>query len=130
MRGIITAGGIGYLENDIRLDNWSRKYYDYSDRNGLNTSKAYWHPRWWFHDVNMDSAKEYIDDAIRNKTFIVAAMHGTDDPNDLEYVDNVKKLLQYIISKGEDSIKITTWSYVYDTFKSSVLEEKIKKMLL
>lgn len=126
IRGIITAGGAGYLSNDIKLDNWSRKYFDYSDQNGVSSSKAYYHPRWWFHDYTMDGAKSYVDTAITNKSFVVVAMHGSDRTDDLEHIDHVRELLQYIISKGSDKIKITTWAKVYDKFKSTKLEERIK----
>lgn len=128
VRGIITAGGTNYLSNDIRLDNWSRKYYDYSDQNGLQSSKAYYHPRWWHHDYTMDGAKKYVDNAISNKSFVVMAMHGSDNADDLEHIDHVRELLQYIISKGTDKIVFTTWADVYDTFGSTVLEERIKAL--
>lgn len=128
VRGIITAGGAGYLSNDIKLDNWSRKYFDYSDQNGVSSSKAYYHPRWWFHDYTMDGAKSYVDTAITNKSFVVVAMHGSDSTDDLEHIDHVRELLQYIISKGTDKIVFTTWADVYDTFGSTVLEERIKAL--
>lgn len=128
IRGIITAGGVGYLSNDIRLDNWSRKYYDYSDQNGISSSKAYYRPRWWHHDYTMDGAKKYVDNAISNKSFVVMAMHGSDNADDLEHIDHVRELLQYIISKGTDKIVFTTWADVYDTFGSTVLEERIKAL--
>lgn len=128
VRGIITAGGANYLSNDIRLDNWSRKYYDYSDQNGISSSKAYYRPRWWHHDYTMDGAKKYVDNAISNKSFVVMAMHGSDNADDLEHIDHVRELLQYIISKGTDKIVFTTWADVYDTFGSTVLEERIKAL--
>lgn len=128
VRGIITAGGAGYLSNDIKLDNWSRKYFDYSDQNGVSSSKAYYHPRWWFHDYTMDGAKSYVDTAITNKSFVVVAMHGSDSTDDLEHIDHVRELLQYIISKGTDKIVFTTWADVYDKFGSTKLEERIKAL--
>lgn len=128
VRGIITTGGEGYLSNDVRLDNWSRKYYDYSDQNGLSSSKQYWKPRWWFHDLSMEEAKQYVDNAITNKQFVVMAMHGTSESSDLEYINNLQELLQYMLSKGKESLEITTWAYVYDTFGSTELEERIKSL--
>lgn len=128
VRGIITAGGANYLSNDIRLDNWSRKYYDYSDQNGISSSKAYYRPRWWHHDYTMDGAKKYVDNAISNKSFVVMAMHGSDNADDLEHIDHVRELLQYIISKGTDKIVFTTWAKVYDKFGSTKLEERIKAL--
>ncbi len=128
VRGIITAGGENYLENDVRLDNCSRKYYDYSDRNGLMTSKAYWHPRWWIGDYQMEGAKSYIDKAITDKSFVVMAMHGSDNSSSMDYIDNIRELLEYMIAKGSDKLEITTWANVYDRFKSSKLEERIKQL--
>lgn len=126
IRGIITAGGVGYLSNDIRLDNWSRKYYDYSDQNGISSSKAYYHPRWWYHDYTMDGAKNFVDNAIKTKSFIVVAMHGSDSTSELEHINNLRELLEYMIAKGTDNLEITTWAKVYDKFKSTKLEERIK----
>lgn len=128
IRGIITAGGAGYLSNNLKLDNWSRKYYDYSDQNGITSSKAYWKPRWWPHDYTMADAKTYVDNAIQNKSFVVIAMHGTDNTSDLEYIDNVRELLEYMLSKGTNNLQITTWANVYDNFKSLILEERIKRI--
>lgn len=56
------------------------------------------------------------------------AMHGSDNADDLEHIDHVRELLQYIISKGTDKIVFTTWADVYDTFGSTVLEERIKAL--
>lgn len=55
-------------------------------------------------------------------------MHGSDSTDDLEHIDHVRELLDYIISKGTDKIEITTWANVYDTFGSTVLEERIKTL--
>lgn len=128
VRGIITAGGDNYLSNDIRLDNWSRKYYDYSDQNGLQTSEAYYHPRWWYHDYAMGEAKKYVDNAISNKSFVVMAMHGSDSTSDLEHINNLRELLEYMIAKGTANLEITTWAKVYDKFGSTQLEERIKSL--
>ena len=128
IRGIITAGGAGYLSNDIKLDNWSRKYYDYSDQNGISSSKAYYRPRWWHHDYTMDGAKKYVDNAISNKSFVVMAMHGSDSTSDLEHIDNLRELLEYMIAKGTENLEITTWAKVYDKFGSTKLEERIKAL--
>ena len=128
IRGIITAGGTGYSSFTKKLDDWSRKYYDYSDQNGLKTSIAYSHSRWWHHDYTMAQCKTYVDNAVANKSFVVMAMHGTNDTEDLEYVDHVRELLEYMIAKGSDNLVFTTWAYVYDTFGSTVLEERIKAL--
>ena len=128
VRGIITTGGAGYLENDVRLDDWSRRYYDYSDRNGLSSSKQYWNQRWWFHDWStVENVKRRIDGHVSGKKFIVAAMHGSDDPSDLEHIDNVRQIVEYIKSKG-DAVEITTWAHVYDTFGTTRLDKRIDEI--
>lgn len=125
VRGIITAGGSNYLWNDARLDNWSRRYYDYSDQNGLSSSKQYWNPRVWFGDLKtIDAVKEQVDSQVAGKRFIVAAMHGSDDPSSMEYVDNVRQIVEYIKGKG-DAAEITTWAHVYDTFGTTRLDKRI-----
>ena len=128
IRGIITAGGDGYSSLTKKLDDWSRKYYDYSDQNGLKTSPAYSKSRWWYHDYTMAQCKTYVDNAVANKTFTVMAMHGTDDTSDLEYIDHLRELLEYMIAKGTDNLEFVTWAYVYDTFGTTKLEKRIKAL--
>lgn len=52
-------------------------------------------------------------------------MHGTDDASDLEYIDNFKQIIQYILSLGNDKAEIVTWSYVHDKFGITALEKRI-----
>lgn len=128
IRGIITAGGAGYSSFTRKLDDWSRRYYDYSDQNGLKTSPAYSKSRWWYHDYTMAQCKSYVDNAVTNKTFTVMAMHGTDNTSDLEYIDHLRELLEYMIAKGTDNLEFVTWAYVYDTFGTTKLEKRIKAL--
>ena len=129
IRGIITAGGAGYSSFTKKLDDWSRKYYDYSDQNGLKTSPAYSHSRWWHHDYStIENCKTYVDNAIKNKSFVVMAMHGTDDTSDLEHITHLRELLEYMISKGKDKLQFVTWAYVYDNFGTTKLEKRIKAL--
>lgn len=127
VRGIILGGGADYITNTEKQDNYSRKYFDYSDLHGLDTSVQYHKPRLWYHDYStIENVKNWVDTTISKKEFTVLAMHGSDDTKDLEQVDNLKQILEYIISKGSDKIEITTWAKVYDKFKSTKLEERIK----
>jgi len=127
VRGIILGGGADYITNTEKQDNYSRKYFDYSDLHGLDTSVQYHKPRLWYHDYStIENVKNWVDTTIGKKEFTVLAMHGSDDTKDLEQVDNLKQILEYIISKGSDKIEITTWAKVYDKFKSTKLEERIK----
>lgn len=129
VRGIILGGGADYITNTEKQDNYSRKYFDYSDLHGLDTSVQYHKPRLWYHDyTTIENVKKWVDTTISKKEFTVLAMHGSDDTKDLEQVDNLKQILEYIISKGSDKIEITTWEKVYDTFGSTVLEERIKAL--
>ena len=126
VRGIVTAGGENYLRNDIKLDKWARKYYDYSDQNGLKTSIPYSRDRIWFHDwKTLDNVKSIINSKVTSKSFVVSAMHGADDASDLEYIDNFKQIIQYILSLGNDKAEIVTWSYVHDKFGITALEKRI-----
>ena len=109
-----------------QTDLFARMYYDYSDLYGLTA--PYNSNRLWFHDYSMDTVKNKIDEFIANKEFKVFAMHGTANTSDLEYVDNVREILNYIISKGSENIEIVTWSYIYDNFKSSNFEERLKAL--
>lgn len=72
--------------------------------------------------------KKYVDNAISNKSFVVMAMHGSDSTSDLEHIDNLRELLEYMIAKGTENLEITTWAKVYDKFGSTKLEERIKAL--
>lgn len=125
VRGIVLAGGNGYVVNS-QTDLFARMYYDYSDLYGLTA--PYNSNRFWYHDYPMSTIKNKIDEFVVNKEFKIFAMHGSSNTSDLEYVDNLREIINYIISKGSENIEIVTWSYVYNTFKSSELEERLKAL--
>ena len=113
-RGKITIGGTGQINNDIRTDKWVKLYYEYSDKYGLVSSKMYSHGRWWFHDWStVDNVKNKINEYVAKKEFVVMAMHGSNNTSDLEYVDNVKAILEYMKSIN---CTFTTWGKVYDKY--------------
>lgn len=119
IRGIVTAGGKDYLEDDPRLETWSKKYYEYSDRNGLKTDHQYWNPRFFYHDLaSMDNVFKTIDKYTEEKRFTIFAMHGSDDKNDLEHRTHFEALAAHLASYPPEKAAVTTWEYVFDTFGS------------
>lgn len=129
INGIITAGGTGYETQNFHKDvELARLYYQYADRsaesNELHDIEQFWNPR-HFTDSGIDAIKEYIDNYISiGNGWINLASHGTNNsqtPN----INAFKEILQYAL---DNNIKIVTWKYLYDNFKSSKLEQKIETL--
>lgn len=116
VRGIITAGGPGYLDDDPKLLEWSRRYYDYSDRNGVRGEPQYWNPRYWPGDYTLEENLRNIDGFVRDKKFVVFAMHGSDDPESCECPEKFREIIRHIVSLTIDKAVITTWADVFDRF--------------
>ena len=90
-------------------------YYDYSD--GLGISKQFSLTRKFMSGLNLSEFKLWIDECISKKGFYPICTHGTEELN-----VNINEIIDYIISSGG---VITTYKDVYDTFKSTKIEEKI-----
>ena len=106
VNGIILAGGTNYLSNSDVGEEYCEKYYLYSDLYGnkppylLTNEESVTVGRFWFGDYNsVDAVKAKIDEFISNKKLVICAMHGINDSQKMEYIDNVSAILAYIQSK-------------------------------
>ena len=103
------------LEKTATGEKYCMTYYDYSD--GLGISKQFSLTRKNMNDLNLSEFKSWIDECISKKGFYPILTHGTEELN-----VNINEIIDYIISSGG---VITTYRDVYDTFKSTKIEEKI-----
>ncbi len=140
IRGIILSGGTdsdtgesstsSNAELNVKCQYYSSRYYDYSDLYG--TDEPFRHVRFYMWSyVTLDKYDTLISDLekkIAAKELIVIGMHGKDDDSYLEHVSNMRTLLEYIQENHADDAEFTTWAAVYDAFKSTSFEERIKAL--
>lgn len=115
IRGIMRADYT--LEKTATGEKYCMAYYDYSD--GLGISKQYSLTRKNMIGLNLSEFKSWIDECISKKGFYPILTHGTEELN-----ASINEIIDYIISSGGI---ITTYKDVYDTFKSTKIEEKISE---
>lgn len=140
VNGIITAGGGAEgTPQSYKTQDWEkvqeicRIYYKYADLvsndyNGIDTRhiEQFYNPR-KFTDGGIESMKLYIDTMVSNSTgWLNMASHGTNHPN-TPNIDAFREIFQYAINNG---FTFVTWGEMYDKFKSSKLEERIKTLEL
>ena len=113
IRGIMRADYT--QEKTATGEKYCMTYYDYSD--GLGISKQFSLTRKFMSGLNLSEFKLWIDECISKKGFYPICTHGTEELN-----VNINEIIDYIISSGG---VITTYKDVYDTFKSTKIEEKI-----
>lgn len=130
VNGIITTGGTNYDTQDFVKDTKiARNNYFYGDLTStgiIPVIEQYFNQR-NFLDEGVEYAKQLIDNYI-NKTntqphskWLNFASHGTKDTP----INEIEEIVDYCIEKG---IKIVTWNYIYNNYRSTILEEKIKSL--
>ena len=139
VNGIITAGGGAEgtpqsfkTQNFLKDIELARIYYKYADLTAnnfvsgqdLRHIEQFYNPR-KFTDGGIESMKLYIDTMVSNSTgWLNMASHGTNHPN-TPNIDAFREIFQYAIDNG---FTFVTWGEMYDKFKSSKLEERIKAL--
>lgn len=129
INGIITAGGTNYqtqnFDKDVEL---ARNNYFYADLTGYNNHniEQYWNRR-NFLDDGVSAIETLIDNYVNNtgtqpySKWLNFASHGTSDTS----LQDIETIIDYCLS---NNIQIVTWNYLYNNFKSSQLEERIKNL--
>jgi len=128
VNGIILAGGTGQITGSQITAKWASATYKYSDLLGekynadLGIDSVYYHQRIGLGNYNNDieKLKKEIDKAIENKTWIVFYFHDTNEIT----LETLNELLDYINSKSNEEIEVTTYSKMYDKFATK--EKNIK----
>ena len=118
IRGVIRAD---YTSSRTKTgEQYCREYYDYSD--GLGTSPQYTLTRQFVHNFStVEDFKKWIDKCCEKPGFYPICTHGSESVN-----DNMDEILDYILNK--DNCECTTYKDVYDQFRSTVLENRIKAL--
>jgi hypothetical protein len=118
IRGVIRAD---YTSSRTKTgEQYCREYYDYSD--GLGTSPQYTLTRMFVHNFStVEDFKKWIDKCCEKPGFYPICTHGSESVN-----DNMDEILDYILNK--DNCECTTYKDVYDQFRSTVLENRIKAL--
>lgn len=146
VRGLIVPGGTpesgegsAYYSQgtSLKVDAYTRRYYDYCDLYGAHVlgDEPYHHTRMYLWNYpkttypNVDNAiSQVVSDMatkIANKELIILGMHGKNDVDSIEYVSNVRKLIEAIRSAYSEGtqFEFTTWANFYDAFASSLAKE-------
>ena len=101
-------------------EQYCREYYDYSD--GLGISPQYTLSRKFVHNFStVEDFKNWIDKCCETPGFYPICTHGSEPIN-----SNIDEVLDYIVSKN--NCECTTYEDVYDRFRSTVLENRIKTL--
>ena len=125
VNGIMLMGGGGQNQPDptkredttekyrAEIEKYVSKYYKYSDLYGV--SAQYYNPRKWLYS-GWSSTKSYIDNAIKNKDWVVIATHGYDDivPYSEKYL---RQVLDYLKEKEDAGLlEVVTYKHIYKNF--------------
>lgn len=141
VNGIITAGGGAdgtpesfKTQNFLKDIELARIYYKYADLTAndfvsgqdLRYIEQFYNNR-TFTDNGVDATKSKIDVmALSGKGWLNLASHGTNNAN-TPTIDSFRQIFQYAIDKG---FTFVTWNTMYEKFKSSKLEKRLKALEL
>ena len=123
VRGLIRADSTQANSNNGEI--YCRKYFDYSDTMG-KTSKYDLGTRKFFIGVStMQAMKNWIDQACLTPGFYPFCFHGKREDEPLATIENLTEIINYIKDKGNNVAVITTYSNVFDTFKTTTIEKRL-----
>lgn len=139
VNGIITAGGgtdgtpeSFKTQNFLKDIELARIYYKYADLTAndfvsgqdLRYIEQFYNNR-TFTDGGVDATKSKIDVmALSGKGWLNLASHGTNNAN-TPTIDSFRQIFQYAKDKG---FTFVTWNTMYEKFKSSKLEKRVKAL--
>lgn len=133
VKGILFTSGNDQIMGSPDSAKWVYSTYDYSDLygepyDGLDGLSSVYN-RWGgtgLNDFNNDTKeiKTYIDKLIQNREWAVLNLQGLSDVS----IETVSAVLDYINSKGTDTIEVVTYKKMYDRFaeKESVINNTVK----
>ena len=130
VNGILLAGGEGQILGSPLTAKWAYSTYKYSDllgeeyNNLQNYSSVYYGWRNWIGNYNGASGvNAYIDDLIRMKEWDVFFFHDESEVS----LETLSDVLDYINSKGKDTIEVVTYNTIYQKFakrESDIINEQ------
>lgn len=112
VNGTIKCGGGTSEENDVeylaQVEAYSSKYFKYADMSG--TSTQYYHPRIWMKGQGTIAIKNYINNAIADKKWIVLFAHSMEEVP----AKYLRTILDYMKEKQElGTLEIVTYRDMY-----------------
>ena len=133
VNGILFTSGNDQIMGSPDSAKWVYSSYDYSDLygepyNGLEGLSSVYN-RWGgteLYDFNNDAQeiKTYIDKLIRNREWAVLNLQGLSDVS----AETLSEVLDYISSKGTETVEVATYNKMYDRFaeKESIIKNTVK----
>ena len=123
IRGIIRSGGEGQINKSAEIERWVTGNYEYSNygyapQHNLERENI---------NQNINVIKGLIDDAVTNKKWIRIMAHDYNFGNGETFTNenDLRTILDYCQNSG---ITVVTYAYMFDTFRSSELEERIARI--
>lgn len=125
INGCILAGGYGLIVGDQRTDMWVRKYYEYSDLYGNSEyGYPYFHYRSALSNFTLQTAKEKVDDTIKNKEWTVFYLHTFDEMSKADLI----ALIDYIKEKDSSIVEVATYKTIHDRHLMVKPKAKLKSI--
>ncbi len=110
VNGIILAGGTGQLVGHPVTDLFAKTFYQYSDLYGnADAGEPYYHRRIWLGNC-LDSYERIIEDAIREKKWVVLYFHDLKEIN----TEKLQEILTYVNTISEKDAEVITYKSMYD----------------
>lgn len=120
VRGLILAG-----QSDVgsaKGEKICRKYFDFADKVGTSLKYNLGRKGMW-NFASLDDFKARIDSCAQTPGIYAFGFHGNRDDETWITEDTLKEIIDYIQAKG--NCEITTYSAVFDTIGTTVLEKRI-----
>ncbi len=120
IRGLILAGSSDV--NSAKGEKFCRRYFDYADKVGTSTRYNLGRKLMLTFD-GLDAFKARIDMNAQTPGIYAYGFHGNRDDETWITEDSLKEIIDYISAK--DNCEITTYSAVFDSIGTTVLEKRI-----
>ena len=129
VNGIRFTSGEGQIMGSPYTARWVYSTYDYSDLygesydglEGLNSVYNRWGGTGLYDfNNNVQEIKKYIDQLIQNRNWTVLSFQGLSDVS----IETLNEVLDYINSKGSDTIEVVTYNKMFDRFAEKESEFK------
>ena len=126
IRGLIRADFT--QKNSFKGEEICQKYFEYSDTVGMSKNYNLGDRKGFFESdmQEIEDVKKYIDNCCLTPGFYPFCLHGNSRYESLSNYDNLYEIVNYIIQKGNNICKITTYSEVFDEFYKNKREMQMK----
>lgn len=126
VRGIILADSS--QANSNNGEKYCRKYFDYSDNVGQSSEYRLGRRKFFIGVQTLADMKAWIDTACQTPGFYPFCLHGNRQDEPLATVENLTAIIDYIKSKGSNVAEISTYTKVFDKFKTTTIEKRLSAL--